>query len=71
MYFPRNWKFGSALSKLRNFGGFELPSVRYWSSGNCYGDAGLGLDPYGPVQINPVWHSHFDIGYANFKQPHT
>jgi hypothetical protein len=21
MYFPRNWKFGSALSKLRNFGG--------------------------------------------------
>jgi hypothetical protein len=21
MYFPRNWEFGSALSKLRNFGG--------------------------------------------------
>jgi hypothetical protein len=21
MYFPRNWNFGSALSKLRNFGG--------------------------------------------------
>jgi hypothetical protein len=21
MYFPRNWAFGSALSKLRNFGG--------------------------------------------------
>jgi hypothetical protein len=20
MYFPRNWKFGTALSKLRNFG---------------------------------------------------
>ena len=27
MYFPRNWEFGSALSKLRNFrgGGFERP----------------------------------------------
>ena len=26
MYFPRNWEFGSALSKLRNFGGgFEHP----------------------------------------------
>jgi hypothetical protein len=21
VYFPRNWEFGSALSKLRNFGG--------------------------------------------------
>ena len=34
MYFPRNWEFGSALSKLRNFGeGFEPPnppSVRHW-----------------------------------------
>jgi hypothetical protein len=23
MYFPRNWEFGSALSKLLNFGGGE------------------------------------------------
>ena len=36
MYFPRNWEFGSALSKLRNLGGggFEHPksppSVRHW-----------------------------------------
>jgi hypothetical protein len=22
MYFPRNWEFGSALSKLQNFGGW-------------------------------------------------
>ena len=29
MYFPRNWEFGSALSKLRNFGGggFEHPKL--------------------------------------------
>jgi hypothetical protein len=29
MYFPRNWDFGSALSKLRNFGGsvFEPPKT--------------------------------------------
>jgi hypothetical protein len=27
MYFPRNWEFDSALSKLRNFGGgVKLPS---------------------------------------------
>jgi hypothetical protein len=26
MYFPRNWEFGSALSKLRNFGGVEHPN---------------------------------------------
>jgi hypothetical protein len=29
MYFPRNWEFGSALSKLRNNfggGGFEPPN---------------------------------------------
>jgi hypothetical protein len=28
MYIPRNWEFGSALAKLRNFGGgggFESP----------------------------------------------
>jgi hypothetical protein len=33
MYFTQNWEFGSALSKLRNFGGFEPPnppSVRHW-----------------------------------------
>jgi hypothetical protein len=24
MYFPRNWEFSSALSKLRNFGGGGL-----------------------------------------------
>jgi hypothetical protein len=35
MYFPWNSEFGSALSKLRNFGGgFEhpnpSPSVRHW-----------------------------------------
>jgi hypothetical protein len=29
MYFPRNWEFGSALSKLRNFGGFDPPPPRY------------------------------------------
>jgi hypothetical protein len=29
MYFPWNWKFGSALSKLRNFGrgGFNPPTL--------------------------------------------
>ena len=28
MYFPRNWEFGSALSKLRNFGrgGLNTPN---------------------------------------------
>jgi hypothetical protein len=26
MYFPRNWEFGSALSKLWNFGGFKHPN---------------------------------------------
>jgi hypothetical protein len=33
MKFPRNWEFGSALSKLRNFGGVgppKPPSVRHW-----------------------------------------
>jgi hypothetical protein len=25
MYFPWNWEFDSALSKLQNFGGFEPP----------------------------------------------
>jgi hypothetical protein len=29
MYFPRNWEFGPALSKLQNFGGwgFEPPKT--------------------------------------------
>jgi hypothetical protein len=34
MYFPRNWKFDSALSKLRNFGegvNPPNPSARHWS----------------------------------------
>jgi hypothetical protein len=34
VYFPRNWEFGSALSKLRNFGGRGVepppPSVCHW-----------------------------------------
>jgi hypothetical protein len=35
MYFPQNWEFGSALSKLRNFGGGGVwnpnpPSGRHW-----------------------------------------
>jgi hypothetical protein len=36
MYFPRNWGFGSSLSKLRNLGGGGVlnptkhPSVRHW-----------------------------------------
>jgi hypothetical protein len=35
MYFPRNWEFGSALSKLWNFGGGgwtpqTTPSVHHW-----------------------------------------
>jgi hypothetical protein len=36
MYFPRNWGFSSALSKLWNFGGVgvveppETPPVRHW-----------------------------------------
>jgi hypothetical protein len=35
MYFPWNWEFGSALSKLRNFGREveylkPAPSVRHW-----------------------------------------
>ena len=32
MYFPRNWEFGSDLSKLRNFGGLNPPppTVRHW-----------------------------------------
>jgi hypothetical protein len=25
MYIPRNWEFGPAFSKLRNFRGFEPP----------------------------------------------
>jgi hypothetical protein len=29
MYFPRNWDFGSSLSKLRNFGGGGEPPPRY------------------------------------------
>ena len=42
MYFPWNWEFGSALSKLRNFGGWGLntpnpPLVRHW----CRACAGL------------------------------
>ena len=27
VYFPRNWEFGSAVSKLGNFGGFETPTA--------------------------------------------
>jgi hypothetical protein len=32
------------------------------------GYASLGpYGPYGPVQINPICHSHFDIGYTNLR----
>ena len=38
MYFPRNWEFGSALSKPRNFVGGGLntpPPVRHWCRPLC------------------------------------
>jgi hypothetical protein len=38
-YFPRNWEFGSALSKLQNFGGGSLTAQicppQYASAQNC------------------------------------
>jgi hypothetical protein len=39
MYFPRNWQFGSALSKLRNFGwGVQPPnSPPRYATGNSTG----------------------------------
>jgi hypothetical protein len=45
MYFPRNREFGSALTKLRNFGGgFEPPQTppRYATGGDCL----QGLDAH-------------------------
>jgi hypothetical protein len=38
MYIPRNWEFGSALSKRQNFGGVSTPPppVRHWSEVKLY-----------------------------------
>jgi hypothetical protein len=51
MYFPRNWEFGSALSKFRNFGegGFEHPKLSPTppSVGHCL--------------IPPVWRWPFEV----------
>jgi hypothetical protein len=40
------------------------------STGNCFGDAGLGLTPYGPFQSNLVFRGNFVTGYVNLRQPH-
>jgi hypothetical protein len=41
MYFPRNWEFGSALSKLQNFGGgFEPPPPSRYATGRLGGPLG-------------------------------
>jgi hypothetical protein len=50
MYFPRNWEFGWALSKLRNFGGgFEPPPPPLYATA-CH----HGLRP--GVQISMISH---------------
>jgi hypothetical protein len=53
MYFPRNWEFGSALSKLRNFvGGGGLnhqtpPFPPWYGTGPCQSlEMGRYLDTY-------------------------
>jgi hypothetical protein len=35
MYFPRNWKFGPALSKLRNFGAHMVQDEKAFGGRGC------------------------------------
>jgi hypothetical protein len=42
MYFPRNWEFGSALSKFRNFGGgAEPPKLPRYAIGQRHDQTAL------------------------------
>jgi hypothetical protein len=65
MYFPRNWEFDSALSKLRNFReGFEhpksLPSLRHWVDGQeCYIAGYLGK----VITLLNIWTQCYLITY--------
>jgi hypothetical protein len=62
MSFPRNWEFGSALSKLQNnFGGFE-PPARYASEGNCESIAvTLSEWKIGVFHKSGCYRSHMDM----------
>jgi hypothetical protein len=59
MYIPRNCEFGSALSKLRNFGGRGVespkpPSVRHWSKTLCAGRLTRTEKPASERDLQPI-----------------
>jgi hypothetical protein len=49
MYIPRNWEFGSALAKLRNFGGVQQIQLRI--EGRENGDLGA-VAPKSGIPLN-------------------
>ena len=57
MYFPRNWEFGSALSKLRNFGGggWTPPPPNPPRERHCYTFKGLPWPTPPPVPECLQW----------------
>jgi hypothetical protein len=53
MYFPQNWEFGSALSKLRNLGGGGLEHLK-------------SNPPLGTENNQLILARHFLYNWANF-----
>jgi hypothetical protein len=51
MYIPRNWEFGLALAKLRNFGGGGVQQIQLRIEGTENGDLGA-VAPYSGVPLN-------------------
>ena len=66
MYFPRNWEFGSALSKLHNFegGGFEPPNPPRFATERNHEK----LLPLTILPLDPQLHDPFTVSLKQTNQ---
>jgi hypothetical protein len=72
MYFPRNWELGSALSKLRNFGGLNPPNHLPRYATDCFKNKKLHawnlLHSHGPtVKESSRTCTHYSYFSARYK----
>jgi hypothetical protein len=70
MYLPRNWKFGSALSKLRNFGGGGvLNPLRYATDIKVLGSLEISVSTYQSTWFAPSQTTWISVSLPFLKSP--
>jgi hypothetical protein len=72
MCFTRNWEFGSALLKLRNFGGFEPPNPsRYATAGSRLPQSHIPTNTPCPEPARSIPHPHIPFPSQYYSPIYT